>query len=60
LYRLADGFMDLTLTLDAQHVAAALGDVADGNVLILPLTGNLLNGTPIEGQDVVVILKKGM
>ena len=54
-----DGFKDLTLTLDTQQVAAALGAVNGGDVLSVPLTGNLLNGTPIQGQDVVVILKKG-
>jgi hypothetical protein len=54
-----DGIKDLTLKLDTQQVAAALGDVHDGDVLLLPLTGHLLNGTPIQGQDVVVILKKG-
>ncbi len=54
-----DGFKDLILKLDTQQVAAALGDVQDGDVLLLPLTGHLLNGTPIEGKDVVVILKKG-
>ena len=54
-----DGFMDLTLKLDTQQVVAALGDVNDGAVLMLPFTGNLMSGTPIQGQDVVVILKKG-
>ncbi len=39
-----------------------MGEVADGDVLVLTLTGNLLNvsvGTPIQGQDVVVIKEKG-
>ena len=54
-----DGFTDLILTFDVQGIVAALGDVADGDVLILTLTGNLLDGTSIEGEDVVVILKKG-
>ena len=54
-----DGFMDLTLKLDTQQVVAALGDVIDGDVLILTLTGNSFDGAPIQGQDVVVILKKG-
>jgi len=41
---------------------AALGEAADGEVLILILTGNLkeeFGGTAIGGEDVVVILKKG-
>jgi hypothetical protein len=54
-----DGFMDLALKPDTQQVVGALGAVTDGDVLMLPLTGNLMSGTPIQGQDVVVILKKG-
>lgn len=54
-----DGFPDLTLKLDIQQVVAALGEVNDGDVRVLPLTGKLMNETPIQGQDVVVILKKG-
>jgi hypothetical protein len=40
---------------------AALGDVNDGDVLALHLTGNLKEehtGTPIQGEDVVRIIKK--
>ena len=58
----ADGFLALTLKFDSPALAAAVGDVADGDVLVLPLAGNLLEefgGTPIVGEDVVVILKKG-
>ena len=51
--------MDLNLKLDTQQVVAALGDVKDGYELILTLTGKLFNGRPIQGQDVVLILKKG-
>jgi hypothetical protein len=57
-----DGFMDLTFKFKAQEVVAVLGEVADGDVLIIPLTGSLLEefgGTPIVGEDVVVILEKG-
>ncbi len=57
-----DGFMDLTLKFDKQEIVAMLGDVDDGDVLVLHLTGNLLSslgGTPIVGEDVVVILEKG-
>lgn len=57
-----DLYMDLTLKFDLQEIVAALGDVEDGDVLVLQLTGNLLpdfGGTPIVGEDVVVILKKG-
>jgi len=57
-----DGFIDLGLEFDVQEVVAALGDVEDGDVLAMTLTGNLqeeFGGTPIQGEDVVVILKKG-
>jgi hypothetical protein len=56
-----DGFLDLTLKFDNQAVAAALGAVTDGEVRVLHLTGSLLpafGGTPIAGEDVVVILQK--
>jgi hypothetical protein len=37
-----DGFMDLTFKFKTREVVAALGDVADGDVIIVPLFGNLL------------------
>jgi len=52
-----DGFTDLTLKFRAQDVVAVLGTVSDGDVLVLQLTGNLLDGTPIAGEDVVIIRK---
>jgi len=56
-----DGYLDLTLKYNIQELVGALGDVNDGDVLVLELTGNLkeeYGGTPIVGEDVVVILKK--
>lgn len=56
-----DGFTDLTLKFDAQEIVAALGDVNDGDVIVLHLTGNLkeeFSGTAIVGEDVVRIIKK--
>ncbi len=53
-----DGFTDLTLKFDAPELAAALGVVADGDEVILTLTGNTMDGIPIEGQDIVFIIKK--
>ncbi|NIO04660.1 MAG: hypothetical protein GTN74_08600 [Proteobacteria bacterium] len=52
-----DGFDDLTLKFDTQVIVAALGPVNDDDEVVLMLTGNLLDGTPIEGQDCVLILK---
>jgi len=54
-----DGFDDLTLKFDTQAFVAALGDVNDGDELVLTLTGEMSDETPIEGKDCVVILKKG-
>jgi hypothetical protein len=53
-----DGYLDLTLKFDTQEVVAALGDVEDGDCLVLHLTGNLSDGGAIVGEDVMVILKK--
>jgi len=56
-----DGFIDLTLIFNNEAVSAALGTVANGQVLVLTVTGNLLpqfGGTSITGQDVVVVIKK--
>ena len=54
-----DGFMDLVLHFDTQEVVAALGEVCDGKEPNLFITGYLLDGTPISGRDVVIILNKG-
>ncbi len=53
-----DGFLDLTLKFKTQEVAEAIGDVNDGDVLVLELTGVLFNESPIEGADCVLILDK--
>ena len=56
-----DGYMDLTLKFDTQEVVAALGEVSDGDCLVLTLSGQLMEefgGTEISGEDVIVILNK--
>jgi hypothetical protein len=58
----ADGFMDLTLKFNNQEVVASLGEVANGDVFPLYLTGNLLeefDGTAIEGSDCIIIRARG-
>lgn len=55
----ADGFTDLVLHFDAQSVSGTLGNPADGEVLLLTLTGQLNDGTPIVGADVVRIINRG-
>ncbi len=55
----ADGFADVIMLFDAQEIIAALGDVSDGQVCQLDLTGTLSDGTPITGSDeILIILKK--
>ena len=57
-----DGILDLTLKFDTQEVVEAIGEVNDGDCLVLTLTGNLLgefSGTPILGEDVIIIIQKG-
>ena len=57
-----DESLDLVLNFNRQEIIAALGDVADGECLTLDLTGNLkseFGGTPIVGEDVILILEKG-
>jgi hypothetical protein len=53
-----DGRPDLTLKVDTQALVAALGTVTDGQVVVVELTGTLRDGTPIRGEDVVVIKQK--
>jgi len=53
-----DGFVDLTFKFDTQEIVAALGGVNDGDVLVLQLTGFTNGGNPIQGEDVVIIIKK--
>jgi outer membrane protein assembly factor BamB len=57
----ADGYLDLVFKFDTEALVGALGPVADGQVLVLQLTGSLkpeFGGTAIRGEDVVVIIKK--
>ena len=57
-----DGYMDLTVKFNKQEVVAALGEITDEDCLVLEITGDLMEeygGTPIIGEDVLHILKKG-
>ena len=57
-----DGFLDLTLKFKTQRIVEAVGDVNDGDVRVLTLTGVLLDPipfeTPIEGADCILIRRK--
>jgi hypothetical protein len=49
----ADGVLDLTLKFDSELIASAIGFYTDSGDQVLTLTGNLLDGRPIEGLDCV-------
>jgi hypothetical protein len=49
----SDGLMDLTLKFDTQEFLAAIGELPRGYT-VLTLTGMLLDGGEIEGQDCTV------
>ncbi|NIO09268.1 MAG: hypothetical protein GTO40_15155, partial [Deltaproteobacteria bacterium] len=46
-----DGLLDLLLKFDSQETIAALGQINDGDVIILSLGGSLLDGSEFAGQD---------
>jgi len=50
-----DGYPDLTLKFDRLAIVAALGEVYDGDVIPLTITGELYDGTLIQGTDCVII-----
>jgi hypothetical protein len=54
----ADGKIDLVLKFNVQDIVAKLGDVKDGDVVELTLTGELSDGTNIEGKDNITIISK--
>lgn len=53
-----DGFLDLTLKFKTQEIVNAIGEVNDGDILTLELTGVLFGERPIEGADCVLIRGK--
>jgi hypothetical protein len=53
-----DGIMDLTLKFSRRDIAATFGPVGNGDVVVLTITGSLLDGTPFEASDCVTILSK--
>jgi hypothetical protein len=54
-----DGYLDLMLRFDNQELVKAIGPVQHDEWITLTLEGFLLDGTPIEGTDCVIIQKKG-
>lgn len=54
----SDGYLDLALKFRTQDIVAAIGEVDDKDPIELDITGELVDGTPIEGSDWVLIIKK--
>jgi hypothetical protein len=57
----ADGHMDLTLKFSRTKIVDALGQIQDGDCVVMQLRGNLkaeFGAAPFIGEDVVHILKK--
>jgi hypothetical protein len=54
-----DGYQDLLFKFDSQEVAATLADVNNREAVTLELRGQLLDGTEIKGEDVMIVIKKG-
>jgi hypothetical protein len=58
----SDGHLDQVFFFDVQEIIAALGGagaLGDGDAVVLHLTGELTDGTIINGEDVVRIIKRG-
>ena len=56
----SDGYTDLVLKFDTQAVVEAIGEVDDGDCLVLTLTWNLFVEPGLyHGYDVIIIIKKG-
>ncbi|UCF05838.1 MAG: hypothetical protein JSV33_02025 [bacterium] len=53
-----DGCMDLTLKFKKWDIVSALVSVVVGDVIPLEISGMLLDGTPFEGEDCVLIVGK--
>ncbi|MCL6582675.1 MAG: hypothetical protein K6U11_03470 [bacterium] len=52
-----DGMIDLVLEFNISDVVSTIGQVDNDDVAVLTITGSLFDGTPIEGEDCVVIQK---
>jgi len=53
-----DGHIDLTLKFETYKIVNAIGEVTDGDILPLTLTGALFNETLIEGADCIRVIGK--
>lgn len=51
----ADGIMDLSLKFDSQELLSAIGPVDKGDVILITLTGQLLDGSDFRASDIITI-----
>jgi hypothetical protein len=51
-----DGIADLTFKFSKYGIVLSLGDVYDGDIIPLTMSGYLIDGTPFEGTDCVLII----
>jgi hypothetical protein len=55
-----DEYTDLVLKFSKPEIYAALGPVSEGDIVVLTLTGTLLDGTDISGSDCVRIIANNL
>ena len=55
----ADTFDDLTLKFKTQDIVSTLGSVSGGDAIVLTITGILLDGTPFDASDCIIITPVG-
>jgi hypothetical protein len=53
-----DGFDDLVVPFDVEAVLDRLGPVSHGDVITMPVSAELFDGTPVRGEDVVLIVQR--
>ncbi|MDT8322672.1 MAG: T9SS type A sorting domain-containing protein [Bacteroidota bacterium] len=52
----ADGFYDRTFKFKMKDIVAALPNVSNGDCYLVTVTGELYDGTPFQGEDVIRII----
>ena len=53
-----DGYEDLTLEFVKSDIISVFGNLYDGQIIELTITGNLKDGTPFEASDCMIIRAK--
>ncbi len=53
-----DGYADLTLNFNTQELVDGLGEVNDGDELVIVIRGSVTDGPDLEGDDCILVIKK--